>query len=191
MEDTLNLTTMPVGRSRSLSQRVLVSLDLLCNSPGYMYELCGLLQWDELHYLRLMDRYVQTAQTAFPERIDAALELRHALEHENSLYKFSRGWLRGMNGPRLILRDAVTAARLRTARVAIAAERFRLARGQLPRTLADLDPFGLRAMPTDPFNGRPLRYKRLPDGYTVYSVGEDGGGDGADQTRETTFVVER
>jgi hypothetical protein len=190
MEDALNLARMPVGRSRSLGQRVFVSLDLLLSSPGHLYDLCGFLEWDELHYLRLMDRYIQTAQTAFPERIDGAQELRRALEHQSRLHAFSRGWLRGMNGPRVILTDATVTARLRAARVAIAVERFRLARGQLPRTLADLDPFGLRAMPIDPFNGRPLRYKRLPSGYTVYSVGENRGDDGADQTRNIAFVVE-
>jgi len=187
MDDTLNLARAPVGRSHSFSQRLLVGLDLLFSSPGYVYDLCGFLQWDELHYLRVMDSYIQTAQTTFPERIDEAQELRRSLEHESGLHAFSRGWLHGMNGPRIILKDAAMTAQLRAARIAVAVERFRLARGQLPRTLADLDPFGLRALPADPFNGRPLRYKRLPNGYAVSSVGENS----ADQTDDITFVVER
>jgi len=191
MEDTLNLTTTPVGRSHSLTQRALVGLDLLCNSPGYLYEACGFLQWDELYYLHLMDRYIQAAQTAFPDRIDGAQELGRSLERQSGLHAFSRGWLHAMNGPRVIMEDATITARLRAARIAIAVERYRLARGQLPRTLADLDPFGLRAMPTDPFNGRPLRYKRFPSGYAVYSVGQDGADDAADRIRDVAFVVER
>jgi hypothetical protein len=29
-------------------------------------------------------------------------------------------------------------------------------------------------VPADPWDGRPLRYRRLPDGAVVYSVGADG-----------------
>ena len=49
----------------------------------------------------------------------------------------------------------------------------------------------MRAMPDDPFNGRPLRYKKLVKGYAVYSVGEDGKDDGGDEKKDVTFVVER
>jgi hypothetical protein len=31
----------------------------------------------------------------------------------------------------------------------------------------------LRVVPTDPYDGRPLRLKRLPDGLVIYSVGAD------------------
>jgi hypothetical protein len=33
-------------------------------------------------------------------------------------------------------------------------------------------------LPVDPFDGKPLRSKRLPDGIVVYSVGPDGVDDG-------------
>jgi hypothetical protein len=45
----------------------------------------------------------------------------------------------------------------------------------------------LRAVPTDPFDGRPLRYRRDPEGAVVYSVGPDGkdnGGSLADLNRD-------
>jgi hypothetical protein len=32
----------------------------------------------------------------------------------------------------------------------------------------------LKAVPTDPYDGRPLRYRRVPDGFIVYSVNADG-----------------
>jgi hypothetical protein len=185
MRETVDLTALPLG------QRLFVDLNVFFSSPAYLYDVCGFLQWDELNYLRLMDRYIQTAQTAFPERISAAQALRHSLERQGELHALSRGWLRGMNGSRIILKDATITARLRMARVAIAVERFSLERGRLPRTLAELDPFGMRAMPDDPFNGRPLRYKRLAKGYAVYSVGEDVRDDGGDETKDVTFIVER
>ena len=43
-----------------------------------------------------------------------------------------------------------------------------------PRTLAELTPFGNSGLPVDPFNGRPLRFKKLSPGYVIYSVGEKG-----------------
>ena len=44
--------------------------------------------------------------------------------------------------------------------------------------LADLVPRFLAAVPTDPFNGAPLRYKRSEQGFIVYSIGPDGHDDG-------------
>jgi len=43
----------------------------------------------------------------------------------------------------------------------------------------DLTELGLPAEATiDPFNGKPLNVKRLPQGWMVYSVGRDGVDDG-------------
>ena len=39
-------------------------------------------------------------------------------------------------------------------------------------------PAFLPALPLDPFDGEPLRYKRMPDGIVIYSVGVDGKDDG-------------
>jgi hypothetical protein len=191
LDDILDLTALPVARSRPFSQRLFINLDVLLSSPSYLYGLCGLLQWDELNYLQLMDRYIQTAQMAFPERVGAAQELRHSLEQQSKLHTFSRGWLHGMNGPRVVMNDTTVTTRLRAARTAIAIERFRLTHGQLPVTLAELDPFGLGAVPIDPFSGQALRYKRLAKGYVVYSIGEDEKDDAGDEKKDVTFIVER
>ena len=59
---------------------------------------------------------------------------------------------------------------------------------------------------SDPFDGKPMRYKRLPKGYVVYSVGPDGHDNdgqekktlsnlqkmsGVEQPYDITFTVER
>jgi hypothetical protein len=192
LQHAMDLTALPVARSHPLSQRFLINLGVFFSSPGYLYDLCGLLRWDELHYLRFMDRCIQTAQTAFPERIDATQSLRQTLEQETELHALSRAWLRGMNGPKVILRDAALAARLREARVAIAVERYRLAYNQLPQTLGELESSGIGTVPPDPFNGRPLRYTRLPSGYVVHSVCQNTtNGDDGDGLRDAAFLVER
>ena len=62
--------------------------------------------------------------------------------------------------------------------VALACERFRLARGRWPGNLAEIPTELLAAVPLDPHDGQPLRYRRLADGIVVYSVGKDGKDDG-------------
>jgi hypothetical protein len=95
---------------------------------------------------------------------------------------------------------AKAAAFLRDAQTAVAIERYRLKHANdLPGTLADLVPTHLSAVPEDPFDGQPLRFKPLPGkGYVVYSVGanlvDDGGveksPDGKNQL-DIPFTVQR
>jgi hypothetical protein len=80
-------------------------------------------------------------------------------------------------------------AYLRCLMVLVAVERYRLAHdGKWPESLAALMPDLLKEIPNDPFDGKPLRYKKLPDGVMVYSVGEDGVDDGGnvDRSKPTT-----
>jgi hypothetical protein len=73
---------------------------------------------------------------------------------------------------------------LRGALIALALERFRLAEKRWPEDLKELVPAYLPAVPRDPFDGREMRYRRLPDGAIVYSVGPDGRDNGGAQNRE-------
>ncbi len=191
MREMFDLTALPAARRYPLSQRLLVNFDVFFSSRAYLYDLCGFLQWDKLQYLRLMDRYIETAQAAFPERVATAQALHRSLDQQSPLHALSRAWLRGMNGPRVILKDANITAQIRAARVAIAVERFRLAHDQLPLGLAELGSSGTGELPADPFDGQPLRYKRLPRGYAVYSVGEDAADDGGDGAKDVAFLVQR
>jgi hypothetical protein len=65
-------------------------------------------------------------------------------------------------------------ARMRSAAVALACERYRLAHGKWPQRLAELVPAFLQEVPTDPYDGQPIRFRRLSDGVVIYSVGPDG-----------------
>jgi len=62
----------------------------------------------------------------------------------------------------------------------IACERHRRRTGQWPAALADIPKDILAAVPTDPCDGLPIRYKRLPGRVVVYSVGPDGTDHGGD-----------
>jgi hypothetical protein len=91
-------------------------------------------------------------------------------------------------------------ARHRAASLALAVERFRLANGgNTPESLNELIPQFLSSIPSDPFDGQPLRYKELPTGFVVYSIGPDRTDDGGieplqrgrQKNFDVTFVVER
>ena len=70
-------------------------------------------------------------------------------------------------------------AQLDLARVACALERFRLAHGDYPETLAALAPSFLEHIPHDLINGQPLHYRRTAEGkFILYSVGWDEMDDG-------------
>jgi hypothetical protein len=64
-------------------------------------------------------------------------------------------------------------AEFRCMNTVIAAERHRLATGRWPESLASLAPAFIEAVPTDPYTGEPLRYRRIDDGILIYAVGAD------------------
>ena len=68
----------------------------------------------------------------------------------------------------------VCAARLRVLQAAVAAERCRLDHGRLPKSLKDTVPTYLRAVPLDPFDGKPLRARPRGTALVIYSVGPNG-----------------
>jgi hypothetical protein len=92
-------------------------------------------------------------------------------------------------------------ATLRCAKVALAIEQWRNeTNGNLPESLSLLVPKFLTEIPPDPFDGSPLRYRRHPIGYSVYSIGsdlKDDSGIGSDRapkgtnTYDVVFKVER
>jgi hypothetical protein len=90
-------------------------------------------------------------------------------------------------------------ATIRDAQAALAVERYRLTNGKLPSQLSDLVPAFLPSVPSDPFDGKPLRYKTLAKGYVVYSVGDDCVDNGGTEVNskgyvpgtDITFTVER
>jgi hypothetical protein len=66
-------------------------------------------------------------------------------------------------------------ADLLTGSVAIACERFRQVKGHWPESLSDIPKDILPEIPLDPFNGKPIQYKKFEDGsgVAVFSIGED------------------
>jgi hypothetical protein len=158
----------------------------------------GILQKDKAFYLDVMATNIAAAEAPFPERLTLAQQASTAaLSPPSKLMIFSRIMLPALG--KAMQRDGDHTARIRTAQTAIAIERYRRAHnGDLPADLDQLVPTYLPSLPCDPFDGKPLRFKRRDSGYVVYSIGSDlrdDGGAEADPIKRTsakdiTFVLE-
>jgi hypothetical protein len=78
-------------------------------------------------------------------------------------------------------------AQMRCGLTGVAVERYRRKHGRWPGRLADLKGEFLREVPLDPFDGKPLRYRKDDQGVLVYSVGKDRQDDGGDRATLNTF----
>ena len=89
--------------------------------------------------------------------------------------------------------SAVNEARFRIVDTALAVERYRLEHGRLPTQLEELVPTYLTAVPVDPVDGQPLRYRHEDEGFVLYSIGrnliDDGGHGFRDADNEDDDIV--
>jgi len=70
-------------------------------------------------------------------------------------------------------REAWGDAQRRAIAIGIAAARYRLEHDDYPPDLAALAPKYLKAMPLDPYDGQPMKVRREPDAFVIWSIGED------------------
>lgn len=120
--------------------------------------------WVLAERTRLLD---ETAQLPWHERTTAVTAISADRARAPEL---ARLW---MDARQLLSSCQHHQAVVRCTLVAVAAERYRVRNGAWPATTAELTPAFLAELPPDPFDGQPLRYKRLPDGIVIYSVGAD------------------
>ena len=159
----------------------------------------GILGRDKGVYVEVMTTNLAAARLPFPDRVKLGQQAATlAATRPNRLCIFSRMLLPALS--RCFLTDADCAARLRTARVALAVERFRKTHGAaLPATLQELVPAYLNKIVTDPYDGEPLRFKKRDSGYVIYSLGRNEKDDGGKERNskkpndpyDITFIVER
>jgi hypothetical protein len=164
-----------------------------------LYRPAGLLRLDELVYFGFAQDFVKVTQLSPPQRV-AAIQALTANAKQLPFYAvLSRRTIDALGS--LVTRDVEAIASTRTAVAALAIERYRLAKGDLPDKLDDIVPTYLNAIPQDPFDGKPLRYRKLARGYVVYSIGRDGEDNGGAEKNgkgfrigkgtDITFIVER
>ena len=180
------------------------------NGPVVLSDWAKGMRWGYGGRLRLLDRWAgRLAATRLPMReqlaaiavIDRDLlrllpaarpttfggGLRTFLDRDYALL-----WLTEAKLASLFNDNAWNLAGLANAQAAVAIERWRLAHpGRLPDALGELVPTYLTAMPLDPYDGQPIRYKKLPVGYVVYSVGTGWTDQGERSGSAITLTVER
>jgi hypothetical protein len=163
--------------------------------------LSGYIERDLNFYLRAMETNIALAALP-PSASLIATNLAEQLTDtaRRRCYLFSGMILPAIS--RVIVRDTQTRARICLVQVALAIEQYRTEHGRLPEVLADLAPTFFSAVPTDSFNGEPLRYRPMEKGFFLYSVDRDGQDDGGRQkpldaksrdraNYDLTFTVER
>jgi hypothetical protein len=121
-------------------------------------------------FLQHMNRGVEIAKLPSHERLPKILEWEaHCVASRNPLVKHLVPAL-----VKVHREECRSQAMLRSATVALACERYRLRHKDWPAALEVLvQEKLLDAVPADPFDNQPLRYRRTKDGIVVYSVGVD------------------
>jgi hypothetical protein len=156
---------------------------------AFLYRLVGFYHCDQLAFLRHSEHIVANAKLPMPQRWQEAKDLEFDSAGIRYLYtRISEGltWTRG----RAIVLDANVRSSMRTARTALAVERYRLAEGRLPQSLDELATRFIDSIPPDPFTGKPLLYKPLEGAFSVYSVGQDETDDGGAKRNAAGHVYE-
>jgi ABC-type transport system involved in multi-copper enzyme maturation permease subunit len=133
---------------------------------------------DRASYLHAMNRLVEVAKGP-PERWHAQLaKLQRPLDVTRMAGNLLGGpdpWI--MNRGTDAFRQRM--AQLRCMTLLVAIERYRLKTTHWPPQLNDVVPAFVASIPIDPYDGKPLRYRIIPEGAVVYAVGpdlEDNGG---------------
>jgi hypothetical protein len=137
----------------------------------------------ELQICQLMQHYFSVAnvdlQILSPTSVgDADARVNVENEHSTPFNFMERMLLPGLGAAAKNFAYAQSSTDL--ARVAIALERYHLARGEFPESLDALAPQFIPKIPHDIINGQPLHYRREANGqFVLYSVGwnetDDGG----------------
>lgn len=141
--------------------------------------------------LKLFEDTIIASKQPFPQALESLKKIRALLDNLNEGDMAITSTLIG-GSIQGISKHASMLARLRTAHVALAVERFRRAnRGTLPISLESLTPQFLPNLPQDPFTGRPIQYRKLSDkAYVIHNspAQEVGAGD-KNMPKTASFTV--
>lgn len=154
-----------------------------------------------LYYLESVERQLRAVEPLLGKSVDlAALDALMQPRPRTGYAPLDRAnrLLDAWDG--MLLMQVETVARLRVTQAAIAVERYRIARNNFPDRLDEAVPEYLSAVPVDPFVSKPVVYRKLANGFAVYSTGSDrkdnGGTEATPRNQgraaiDLTFIVER
>jgi hypothetical protein len=137
------------------------------------YQSFGRPSWnlDKLSYLRASEKYLAALDKPWAEARERAKTLSVEIARLR-LNDVTDGAFDLNFTPFLLWQSRGDAARMGAARTALAAVLYRHDHGRYPDSLEELEKAGWK-LPLDPFTAKPLRYRREPDGFAVWSLGPD------------------
>ena len=141
----------------------------------------GFLATDHALFLEAMERELKVARLPFPQRLASCQEVSQWVNEKahHSLFDCGFSAMTCSVTEAAQFDEAMMEARLAIAHAVLALERYRLAHAnRLPDDLSLLVPSMLDSVPLDPFDGKPIRFRKLTKGYVVYSIGPDRKDDG-------------
>jgi hypothetical protein len=145
---------------------------LLIFVPGHLAQ-------EQAAALRTANRFVEFAKLSLAEQESRMKNLSQNEQKTNLLLVSDATMMK------MIASEQRRQAVLRCHIFAIAAERYRLQKGQWPQSMDQLVAAKLITGPLlDPFDGRPLRWREFDHGRLVYSIGQDRIDNGGDFTWE-------
>jgi hypothetical protein len=131
---------------------------------------------DVIKLIKAYQRMMQIDKLPIQEQVLQVREIAKEAEKGNFLFSPSKTVLPSVGKVYEI--HLRVRANMDCAITALAIEGYRLKEGKLPETVDELVPGYLPQVYLDPFDGKPLRYKRVEPGYMVYTIGADGVDDG-------------
>jgi competence protein ComGC len=138
-------------------------------------------------YLRLMNEHIEMAKLKDAERAEAFSKLDEKMRSDRT------SMVARIFTPMMFKTIDVSLrshAMLRCSIVAVAAERYRLKHDRWPSGMKELIHEGLlKEEYADPYDGKPLRWKRTPTGLIIYSINKDKIDDGGKLVRENVLAV--
>lgn len=172
------------GKVRLVEPRAMFTNTGLDNSYFLIGLSTGSMDRNRAAFLRYLTRCVEVAKLPVEQQVSAFKQLQATLPQEPYLLQ-----LLALPLTRTAEDHRRRHAWLRSAIVAVAAERFRRKNSRWPVAIDELAPVWLARAPVDPYDGQPLRYRRLPDGVVVYTLGEDGVDSGGVLERKNPAAV--
>jgi hypothetical protein len=140
-------------------------------SISFYFVYRGFLPDDHARYLRYMHGFIAVAKLPPHQQYEATGLAEQQIRADREIrYRAPLSQLMAPATLKVIQASLRHRAELLSAATLIACERFRLTRGRWPESLAEIPKDLLPAIPTDPFTGEPMKFAKLPDGITVYSL---------------------
>ncbi len=140
-----------------------------------------MLDMNDAHYISWMRRIITLSRLPYPEARAGIKAIVRAADKLSSDPDFSLAAVRIGNSDMLVANRAKQEAVAESVEVGAAVIRWKDHHGSFPDTLDEC----MNQVPLDPFDLRPMRYRKEGDGFVVYSVGATGKFDGDTGRKKT------